>query len=353
MAGSPLRIGTSGWSYPSGRGAWTGIVYPKGSGRRGAGKIDELAAYAEHFDTVEVNTTFYRIPAVEMTRGWVERTPSGFEFSVKLFQKLTHPRMFLDRLTKPPTGAPAHAAAPKSTLKHDEALAAAGVSGADVDEFRRAIDPLASAGRLGAILVQFPASFKHDAAAIDHLAWLTHALRDYQVAVELRHKTWSDDVRTTLQILNASKAAWVQIDEPKFRLSIAQNFLPNVEGFYYLRLHGRNAKQWWTHEKSADRYDYLYSQEELDPFVEIAGAVKALVKKMYLYTNNHFEGKAAANAVMLRDKLGLKTPGRFPASFVEHYPALRGMVATSAPETLFEGAAEPARLTRRGSGSDR
>ena len=331
MADSIIRIGTSGWSYPSGHGAWTGIVYPARKGRRpkGAGAFDELRAYAEHFDTVEVNSTFYGIPTVETTKGWVERTPSGFEFSVKLFQKLTHPRMFLDRLTRRPAGAPATEPDPKSRLPHDQALAAAGVSDDDVDVFRRAIDPLASSGKLGAILVQFPASFTRTDAAVDHLAWLTQALRDYRVAVELRHKTWSDDVRTTLQVLNPSKAAWVQIDEPKFRLSIAQNFLPNVEGFYYLRLHGRNAKQWWTHKTSADRYDYLYSQEELDPYVEVAQAVKALVKKMYLYTNNHFEGKAAANAVMLREKLGIPTPGAFPPSFVDHYPQIRGMVSTS------------------------
>jgi uncharacterized protein YecE (DUF72 family) len=359
VAASRIRIGTSGWSYPSGAGAWTGIVYPA---RRDRPKdFDELAAYAEHFDTVEVNSTFYRIPPVEMTRSWVERTPRGFEFSVKLFQKLTHPRMFLDRLTKPPKGAPKDTVAEKSTLPHHEALAAAGVSSADVDEFRRAIDPLASAGKLGANHVQFPASFKHDAEGIDHLAWLTEALRDYQVAVELRHKTWSDDIRTTLQVLNASKAAWVQIDEPKFKLSIAQNYLPNVEGFYYLRLHGRNAKAWWNHEKSADRYDYLYSEPELEPFVEVAKAVKVLVKKMYLYTNNHFEGKSAANAVMLRDKLGLPNPGPYPKAFVEHYPAVAGIVETT-PDTkagLFEEvevaarkrepARRPARASKTGS----
>jgi uncharacterized protein YecE (DUF72 family) len=341
MRDSSIRIGTAGWSYPSGAGAWTGIVYPARRGR--AKDFDELRAYAEHFDTVEVNSTFYRIPTVDVTRSWVERTPSGFEFSVKLFQKLTHPRMFLDRLTKPPKGAPKDMVAERSTLPHDQALAAAGVSTADVDEFRRAIEPLAAAGKLGALLVQFPASFKHDAASLDHLAWLTRALRDYRVAVELRHKSWSDDVATTLQVLNASKAAWVQIDEPKFRLSIAQNFLPNVEGFYYLRLHGRNAKAWWNHEKSADRYDYLYSEKELEPFVEIAEAVKVLVKKMYLYTNNHFEGKAAANAVMLRDKLGLPNPGGYPPAFVEHYPALAGIVETTAEEkaSLFDEAAAP------------
>ena len=347
MRDSSIRIGTAGWSYPSGEGAWTGIVYPARRGRDKA--FDELRAYAEHFDTVEVNSTFYRIPTIETTRSWVERTPSGFEFSVKLFQKLTHPRMFLDRLTKPPKGAPKEMVAEKSTLPHDQALAAAGVSKADVDEFRKAIDPLASAGKLGALLVQFPASFKHDAASLDHLAWLTHALRDYRVAVELRHKTWSDDVKTTLQVLNASKAAWVQIDEPKFRLSIAQNFLPNVEGFYYLRLHGRNAKAWWNHEKSADRYDYLYSEKELEPFVEIAEAVKVLVKKMYLYTNNHFEGKAAANAVMLRDKLGLPNPGGYPPAFVEHYPALEGIVETTkdGKAGLFEEERVPAAAPKR------
>ena len=342
MRDSSIRIGTAGWSYPSGAGAWTGIVYPARKGR--PKDFDELRAYAEHFDTVEVNSTFYRIPTIDVTRSWVERTPSGFEFSVKLFQKLTHPRMFLDRLTKPPKGAPKEMVAEKSTLPHDQALAAAGVSSADVDEFRRAIDPLASAGKLGAILVQFPASFKHDTAGVDHLAWLTKALRDYQVAVELRHKTWSDDIKTTLQVLNASRAAWVQIDEPKFRLSIAQNYLPNVEGFYYLRLHGRNAKAWWNHERSADRYDYLYSAQELDPFVEIAEAVKVLVKKMYLYTNNHFEGKAAANAVMLRDKLGLPNPGGYPPAFVEHYPALKGVVETTSDGKagLFEDEPVPA-----------
>ena len=169
----------------------TASFYPARRGRDKA--FDELRAYAEHFDTVEVNSTFYRIPRPEATRSWVERTPSGFEFSVKLFQKLTHPRMFLDcRRNRP--GAPKGMVAEKSTLPHDQALAAAGVSTADVDEFRRAIDPLASAGKLGAILVQFP-SFKHDAAGVDHLAWLTKALRDYRVAVELRHKSWSDESR--------------------------------------------------------------------------------------------------------------------------------------------------------------
>src|SRR5262249_21397781 len=96
MSAADLRIGTSGWNYPSGRGTWNGIFYPPSRGR--AKGFDELSFYAEHFNTVEVNSTFYGQPRPEVSRAWVERTPSGFEFSVKLYQKFTHPRMFKERL---------------------------------------------------------------------------------------------------------------------------------------------------------------------------------------------------------------------------------------------------------------
>ena len=95
---SNLRIGTAGWNYPSGRGTWNGVFYPA---RRTRPKgFDELAYYAEHFDTVEVNSTFYGQPRAEVTRGWVARTPAGFEFAVKLYQKFTHPRMFEERIAR-------------------------------------------------------------------------------------------------------------------------------------------------------------------------------------------------------------------------------------------------------------
>src|SRR5688572_19491328 len=132
---SDLRIGTSGWNYPSGRGTWNGVFYPSGAAktRRGTkAKFDELAYYAEHFDTVEINTTFYGQPKPAVAQTWADRTPRGFEFSMKLYREFTH------------TAGPA---VPQLDL-------------AAIDEYRRGIEPLARAGKLGALLAQFPASFK-------------------------------------------------------------------------------------------------------------------------------------------------------------------------------------------------
>jgi uncharacterized protein YecE (DUF72 family) len=316
MAGE-LRIGTAGWSYPSGKGKWDGIFYPPKRGR--ARTFDELAFYAEHFNTVEINSTFYGQPREHVSRLWVERTPAGFEFSVKLFQKFTHPGMYAERIRKQLPAA-------------DEALAKAMVeelgrpSAADLDEFKRGIDPLASAGKMGALLAQFPASFKNGPRERDYVAWLLRVFATFPVAVELRHRSWSDAVADTLGLLNEFGAAWVQIDEPKFRFSIRQNYLPNIRGFYYMRLHGRNAAQWWRHSASEDRYNYLYSADELTEFAETAKATREIVKKTYLYTNNHFSAKSVANATMIKAQLGEPITGEYLETFVNEYPELKGAV---------------------------
>ena len=335
---SDLRIGTSGWSYPSGKGTWNGVFYP--TARRRAKGFDELSFYAEHFDTVEVNNTFYAQPRPEITRGWAQRTPAGFEFSVKLFQKFTHPRMFRERVAR---GLPADA------RDDEQAIASlAQPNEADLDAFRRGLEPLASAGRLGALLAQFPPSFKDDPPSRAYLEHLLRAFADYPVAVELRHKSWSDHVAATLTLLNGFKAAWVQIDEPKFQFSIRQNYLPNVTGFYYMRLHGRNAAKWWRHDTSEERYDYLYSAGELQEFTETADAARRLVKKLYLYANNHFSAKSVANATMIKEQLGEPIEGEFPPEFAERYPELAGVirVRTSAESDLLARAA-PAPRRRR------
>ena len=303
---SDIRIGTSGWSYPSGKGTWNGIFYPVAAGRKtpSGTKFDDLAFYAEHFDTVEINSTFYRVPTPATTQSWARRTPRDFEFSLKLFQKFTHPDMF-----EKATGANPWDLGDK-----------------DVDEFRAAIDPIASARKLGALLAQFPASFKLDENTRGYLEWLLEKFRDYQVAVELRHRSWSDGPEETLALLGEYGAAWTQIDEPKFRFSVRQDLLPNVKTFYYLRLHGRNAAQWWQHDKSEDRYNYLYSPEELKPISQAVKTASREVRKAYLYANNHFSAKSVANAAILKHQLGQPVPGDYPETFVETYPELKGIV---------------------------
>jgi uncharacterized protein YecE (DUF72 family) len=215
------------------------------------------------------------------------------------------------------------------------------VTQSDIDDFRAGIEPLAAAGRLGALLAQFPASFKDSPSSREYLAQLLRAFGDYPIAVELRHSSWSDTLGETLSLLNSHGAALVQIDEPKFRFSIRQNFLPNVSTFYYMRLHGRNAAQWWRHDKSEDRYNYLYSGDELKEFSAIAGAARELVKKSYLYTNNHFSAKSVVNAVMLKAQLGQPIEGEYPPAMIEHYPDIAPLVTAGRPTSP---AMAPARL---------
>jgi len=301
MSGA-IRVGTSGWSYPSGNGTWNGVFYPpKGARSRG---FNELAFYAQHFDTVEINSTFYRPPAPASARRWVAETPAGFDFSVKLYQKFTHPEMFVTATGKDP---------------HD-------LGQADVDEFRTGIAPIVESGKLGALLVQFPPSFKNDPNARAYLAWLLDTFREYPLAIELRHGSWSDAADETLEILSSTSAAWVQIDEPKFRFSVRQTFRPNTPGVFYMRLHGRNAAGWWTHEASEDRYNYLYSADELKPVAETVREAGRTTRKAYVYMNNHYSAKAVANAVVLKHQLGQDVPGEYPPEFVERYPEVAPIV---------------------------
>ncbi len=308
-----VRIGTSGWSYPGGRGTWNGVFYPAKEARpRG---FDELEFYARWFDTVEVNSTFYGQPRARVTQAWADRTPATFEFAVKLFQKFTHPSMFLEAVA---AGAPGAS---------DAALAAAGdVRQADVDEFKAGVEPLALAGKLGPLLVQFPPSFIASAAGVDYLGWLLRTFADYAVAVELRHKSWSDAGADTAALLAAYGAAWTLIDEPKFRFSIRQNWSAPVDTapgqFAYARCHGRNAAEWWRHAAAEDRYNYLYSGEELAPLGEAVASLTAQVKKAYLFFNNHFSAQGVANAVQLRRQLGDPVPSPLPPALVERFPWL-------------------------------
>lgn len=293
-----LRIGTSGWNYPTGKGTWNGIFYPLPEDRpRG---FDELGFYAERFNTVEVNSTFYGQPRANVTLGWAKRTPKDFDFAVKLFQKFTHPKLAIDQTP---------------------------VTQADVDAFKGGVDPLAAAGKLGPLLLQFPSSFQRSQEAVDYLGWLFKAFAGYELAVELRHRSWSD-APDTMTMLDQQRAAWVQIDEPKFSSSIRQDLVGGRSDLYYLRLHGRNAAQWWDHAESEDRYNYFYSPDELAPIAEVVNDIRAMVKKAYLFLNNHFSAQSVANATTLKHMLDEPIQARMPPELVERFPDLAGIVST-------------------------
>jgi uncharacterized protein YecE (DUF72 family) len=293
-----ILVGTSGWNYPSGKGTWNGVFYPA---RRGRG-FDELAYYAEHFDTVEINSTFYRVPDAPLVESWLRRTPASFIFSAKLYQKFTHPDMFLAR----------------------GGVSDWDVTRGDVDQFRRGIDPLAEQQRLGALLIQFPSSFHAEPDTRAYLEWLLEVFAGYPIAVELRHDTWQHNEAETRRLLDAHGATLTLTDQPAAGVTLA-----TTAQTAYLRLHGRNAASWWQHDESEDRYNYLYSPEELEPYAEIAQRAAGGGKKVFLYLNNHFSAKAVANAAVLRHQIGDLVPGDYPREMVDRYPALAGIVATS------------------------
>ena len=296
-----IRVGTSGWSYPSGKGTWKGVFYPPGT-------KDELAFYAERFDTVEVNSTFYRVQSPQTALSWARRTPRDFLFSIKLFQKFTHPELYLKKTGMDPWD----------------------LGQKDIDEFRAMLDPLASAGKLAVLLAQFPASFQEEPAAREYVEWLLETFRDYSMAVELRHRSWSDTFADLDAMLARHRAGLVLIDEPHFESSIQVNapLLSRADPArpMYMRLHGRNAANWWRHEQSEDRYNYLYSREELKPFAETAAEAAKTGRKVFVYMNNHFSAKAVANAAIIKADLGEPLPGEYPEAMIDRYPELAGIV---------------------------
>jgi uncharacterized protein YecE (DUF72 family) len=318
MKATSVRVGTSGWSYPNGQGSWNGVFYPP---RRAGGfrAGEELAYYAEHFDTVEVNSTFYRPPEARVARRWVEQTPRDFRFSVKLYQAFTHPGMHGRGRNDP--------SQPGSSPVPDP-------SRADFEQFLAGIDPVVSSGKLGMLLVQFPPAFHLTDESRDYLHALLASLGDLPLAVELRHRSWSDARAVTESLLAEFGATWVQIDEPKFRLSIRQDLRDSRSPGYYLRLHGRNAANWWKHDSPDDRYNYLYSAGEVNEFAEAVRAADTRVDKTYVYFNNHFAAKGVVNATELKHQLGQPLKGEYRRELVDRYPELKAIVGLGLSDLL-------------------
>ena len=267
-----IYIGTSGWSYPPGEGTWNGHFYP-------AGKIDELAYYSRFFNTVEVNSSFYCPPNPAYAENWAKKTPDGFIFAVKLWQKFTHPKMY------------------RKVAGNNEVT----VSQADIDLFRDGIEPLAKKGKLGPLLAEFPPSFTNDAFNRNILLAIFKSFKDYRLAVELRHKSWSDD-KNTEQILKDNRVAWVQIDEPKFSSQLRRICPLLWNGSFPVSW--ADPETWWKGDVET-RYKYLYSGEEIDELAEKIKLTAENTQSSFAFFNNHWQGYAPRNATDMKTALQL------------------------------------------------
>ena len=267
-----IYVGTSGWSYPAGEGTWKGYFYPRG-------KINELEYYSQFFNTVEINSSFYRPPNPEYVHNWVRHTPKDFLFTAKLWQKFTHPKMYEEATGRD-----------------------AAVSPEDVELFNRSLEPLYESGKLGALLAQFPPSFKNDNRGQQRLKAVISAFGKYRLAVELRHRSWSDD-ENTARLLKGDNVTWVRIDEPKFQSSIAED-VPVTSDMAYFRFHGRNREMWWQGD-SETRYKYLYSTGEIEELTDRVKSAAGQTELLFVLFNNHWQGYAPRNAVDMKKALQL------------------------------------------------
>jgi uncharacterized protein YecE (DUF72 family) len=294
-----IRIGTCSWADEALSKHW----YPKGlpAGER-------LGYYAQHFDTVEVDSTYYRVPAEEMVQRWAERTPDGFVMHVKAFGLMTRHPVKLEAL--PPD------------LRDDAPTDDRGRVERPSREFRaevfrrflEALEPLRSSGKLGGILFQFPSYVVYKDRSLDYLQWAREQLGDDEMLVEFRHVSWFDDDHReeTLRFLEGLGATHVVVDAP--RIEGAKNLVSTVFALtsptLYVRFHGRNADTWNKRGGSAsERFDYLYTAAELEEWVDPLRELAGQAQQAYAFFNNNATSpdgsggrmaQAAANAKELQ-----------------------------------------------------
>ena len=288
-----IRIGTAGWSYKD----WEGIVYPARRKRE-----EHPAEYlARYFDVIEINTSFYGPIKPELAKLWCRKVAGvnpQFQFTAKLYKTFTH--------------APGGAVQPTSAIT----LAPTEKDELDVKE---GLDPLVEAGKLGALLMQFPISFKNTLENRDYLSELLRRFEAYPRVVEVRHSSWNNP--GILGYFAERGVSFCNIDQPLLGRAIAPTTHATAP-IGYVRLHGRNYDQWFEHEAPHDRYNYLYSEGELAKWKPRIEEIARKTDVTFVIANNHFEGKAAVNGLQLKHMLtGRKV--KAPETLVERYPELR------------------------------
>jgi uncharacterized protein YecE (DUF72 family) len=283
---SKFYIGTAGWSYKD----WEGVVYPAQKGR----DFHALYFLGQYINIVEINSTFYRPPVMRISLSWVKKV-EGFEdflFAVKIHRIFTHNR---------------------KDFSHKE-----------VDEFKLGIEPLVTAGRLAAILLQFPWSFANTVANMNYLIKLFELFSGFPLALEVRHGTWADS--QFCELLAEHKVCFVNIDQPLINNSIAPSAIVTHPEFSYVRLHGRNYKDWFRDGAGRDaRYNYLYSKSELDEWVDRIRNLGTKSDKVFVITNNHYRGQAMTNALQIKNMVtGEKL--EVPDTLLAEYPILEDFI---------------------------
>jgi uncharacterized protein YecE (DUF72 family) len=279
-------IGTAGWSYKD----WEGIVYPAQKSR----DFHALNFLGQYINIVEINSTFYRLPIMRISLSWAKRVEGfpDFLFAVKLHQVFTHNRKDFSQK--------------------------------EVDEFKLGIEPLVSTGRLAAILLQFPWSFANTISNMNYLIKLFELFSGFPLALEVRHSSWEDT--RFCEVLTEHKVCFVNIDQPLINNSIAPSAITTHPEFSYVRLHGRNYKDWFREGAGRDaRYNYLYSKSELEDWVDRIKNLGKKSGKVFVITNNHYRGQAMANALQIKniitgDKLEV------PNTLLGEYPVLKQLV---------------------------
>ena len=294
---SRIRIGTAGWSYKD----WDGILYPPEVTRK---KIHPVEFLARFFDVIEINTSFYGHIRPELGRLWSRKAAAvnpNFLFTAKLHRSFTH-----------------------SPLAVMEPTSAASIRPNDQDErlAREGLDSLAAEGKLGALLIQFPVSFKNTSLNREYLEQLLRQFIEYPRVVEVRHESW-DNLETIAEFMRHN-VGFCNIDQPLLGRSLAPTEHV-TSGVGYVRLHGRNYEQWFDADNRDDRYNYLYKPAELEKWKEKVELIAHKAESTFVIANNHFQAKAAVNALELRHLLDGKRV-RAPKTLVKHYPELKEMV---------------------------
>jgi uncharacterized protein YecE (DUF72 family) len=301
-ASRQIRIGTAGWSYKD----WEGVFYPPGMQRRRQHPLEFLA---QCFDLVEINTSFYGHIKPELAKLWTRKAAAvnqNFVFTAKLHRSFTH-----------------------SPLAVMEPTSAATIKPTDEDEMlaRQGLEALGSEGKLAALLIQFPVSYKNTGLNREYLETLLRQFIEYPCAVEVRHASWNNP--ETISYFERKNVAFCNIDQPLIGRSLEPTeHVTSPVG--YVRLHGRNYDQWFESEKRDDRYNYLYSEEELAGWKDKIERIAHKAEVTYVVANNHFEAKAGVNALQLKHMLtGQRV--KAPESLLRHYPELKS-IADPLPE---------------------